>query len=198
MSNKIKIVFASKNNGKTREAQALLADTGFELVPLSAYENIPDIVEDGDTFFANAYKKAKGIAELTGEMALADDSGLEVAFLAGSPGVHSARYAGEDASDEDNMRKLLTTLDGVPQAQRGAAFVCCLVLYKTPIEFTAFEGRLTGEICEQAHGNSGFGYDPVFFLPHRKLTAAQLSLDEKNKISHRAQAFAKLKAYLLK
>jgi len=192
----MKIIFASKNVGKIREVEALLAGAGVELCSLKDYPNIPEIVEDGQTFFENAYKKARIVAEATGEITIADDSGLVVDFLDGAPGVYSARYAGESASDEENIEKLLMALSGIPDEQRVARFVCCLVLYKNEDDTNFFEGKLEGIIHHEMVGSDGFGYDPIFYMPKMKCTVAQLPLDEKNKISHRANAFVALKSYL--
>ncbi|MBU1966398.1 MAG: XTP/dITP diphosphatase [Proteobacteria bacterium] len=190
------IVLASRNRGKIREIQAMLADLGIRLFSLNDYPEIPEIVEDGKSFLENALKKGRTVAEATGEIVLADDSGLEVDALGGAPGIHSARYAGADADDLRNNRKLLHDLKGVPAANRGAAFRCVLVLYPPDGRYEAFEGRWEGRIAEAPVGKGGFGYDPVFFLPGEGMTVAQLSPEAKNRVSHRAQAFAKLKERL--
>ena len=174
----------------------MLADLGINLFSLNDYPEIPEIVEDGKSFLENALKKGRAVAEATGEIALADDSGLEVDALGGAPGIHSARYAGNDADDLQNNRKLLHYLMGVPAANRGAAFRCVLVLYSPDGHYEAFEGRWEGRIVEVAAGKGGFGYDPLFFLSGEGMTVAQLPSEVKNRISHRAQAFAKLKERL--
>lgn len=193
----IRIVLASKNRGKTREIGRLLDGMPVELLSLDAFGEMPAITEDGATFLDNALKKAKQVSEHTGEAALADDSGLEVDFLGGRPGVHSARYAGENASDADNNRKLLEEMAGVPPEKRGAGFVCVLVLYYPDGRYESFEGRWRGIIHDRPLGAEGFGYDPVFYLREYGLTVAQFPLDEKNAVSHRARALEKLKQYLL-
>jgi XTP/dITP diphosphohydrolase len=193
-----KIVFASRNKGKIEEMQALLAECGVTLRSLDDYPNLPDIHEDGNTFLDNALKKARTIAELTGEMVLADDSGLEVALLGGAPGIYSARYAGDNADDEKNIRKLLSNLEGVPPEKRNAAFRCILVLYQPDGCYHAFDGRWEGRIAEAPTGKRGFGYDPVFYLPEQGVTAAELPTELKNRISHRAKAAEKLKIRLQK
>jgi XTP/dITP diphosphohydrolase len=165
-------------------------------VSLNEYPGVPEITEDGATFLENALKKARTISEFTGEVVLADDSGLEVDFLGGRPGVHSARYAGESAVDENNIRKLLKEMEHVPREARGASFVCVLALYCPGGKYESFEGRWRGFIYEEAVGHNGFGYDPVFYLPDRETTVAEMSADEKNGISHRARAMEKLKQYL--
>jgi XTP/dITP diphosphohydrolase len=166
------------------------------LVSLAEYADVPDVIEDGKTFLENALKKARTVSEFTGEIVLADDSGLEVDFLEGRPGVYSSRYSGAAATDEENIKKLLKELGNVPREKRGASFVCVLVLYFPDGRYESFEGRWRGFICENAFGCGGFGYDPVFYLPDREITVAQMSADEKNGISHRARAFEKLTQYL--
>jgi XTP/dITP diphosphohydrolase len=189
-------VFASRNQGKIKEIRALLADCGLECRSLDDYGDLPEIVEDGCSFLENALKKARTIAALTGEIALADDSGLEVEALDGAPGIFSARYAGTDADDAKNIGRLMSALKGVPASERGARFRCVLALCRPDGSYEAFDGRWEGRIAEQGAGESGFGYDPVFFLPDRGVTVAELPAEVKNRISHRAQAFEKLKAFL--
>ncbi|MBW2631251.1 MAG: XTP/dITP diphosphatase [Deltaproteobacteria bacterium] len=191
-----KIVFASKNRGKIRELNALLEGMNVNLLSLHDYPDVPSIVEDGNTFLENALKKARVISEYTGGTIIADDSGLEVDYLEGAPGIHSARYSGAGATDERNIRKLLEELDGVPTEKRGAAFRCALVLYRTDGTFETFEGKLEGIIALKPTGSEGFGYDPVFIVPEYGKTVAQLDPEIKNRISHRAIAFAKLKKSL--
>ena len=166
------------------------------LLSLNDYKDIPDIIEDGKTFFENALKKARIISEFTGEVVLADDSGLEVDCLGGEPGIYSSRYAGENVTDESNMQKLLENLRGVPSEKRGASFRCVLALYRPDGAFESFEGEWHGRIHDKPMGEGGFGYDPVFFLPEKGMTVAQLLPEVKNTISHRAQAFHKLKKKL--
>jgi XTP/dITP diphosphohydrolase len=193
-----KIVLASKNQGKVREIEAILSGLPLEIVSVAQYPHVPDVVEDGTSFLENALKKARSISKYTGETALADDSGLEVDYLKGAPGIYSARYAGENASDMDNNRKLLHEMAGVSEEDRGAAFKCAMVLYEPDGLYHAFEGRWAGRISTDLHGAGGFGYDPVFFLSDRGMTAAELSLEEKNCLSHRAQALKALKHFLKK
>ena len=189
-------MLASRNPGKIKEIQAMLVDLGIGLFSLNDYPEIPEIVEDGKSFLENALKKGRAVAEAAGEIVLADDSGLEVDALGGAPGIYSARYAGNDADDLQNNRKLLHDLKGVPAANRGAAFRCVLILYPPDGRYEAFEGRWEGRIAEEPVGKGGFGYDPLFFLPGEGMTVAQLSPEVKNRVSHRAQAFAKLKERL--
>lgn len=168
------------------------------LSSLMDYPDLPEIVEDGNSFLENALKKARAVAESTGEIVLADDSGLEVDALGGAPGIYSARYAGKDADDQQNIRKLLDDMKGIASENRGAAFRCILVLYPVDGRYETFEGRWEGMIAEKPAGQGGFGYDPVFFLSQEGVTVAQLSSEVKNRISHRAQAFVKLKEKLRK
>ncbi len=192
-----KIVFASKNKGKIRELKALLTGMNVDLLSLQDYPDAPSIREDGHTFLENALKKARIISEYTGRTVIADDSGLEVDCLEGAPGIHSARYSGVGATDGKNILKLLEEMDGVPGEQRGAAFRCVLVLYRTDGTFETFEGELRGTISREPSGNEGFGYDPVFIVPGYGMTVAELDPGTKNMISHRGLAFAKLKKSLL-
>jgi len=192
----MRIVIASKNEGKIREIQAMLEDLDIEILSLNDYQEIPDINEDGTSFFENALKKAKVVSEHTGEMVLADDSGLEVEYLGGNPGVYSSRYSGADATDSLNIKKLLKSLEGVSVHKRGASFRCVLILYRPDGKYFSFEGRLHGIIHDKPVGDAGFGYDPVFFLPELGLTVAQLPPEMKNRISHRARAVDKfIEAY---
>ncbi|MBW2545172.1 MAG: XTP/dITP diphosphatase [Deltaproteobacteria bacterium] len=191
-----KIIFASKNGGKIRELKALLEGMDVNLFSLNDYPDTPNIIEDGNTFLENALKKARVISEYTGGTIIADDSGLEVDYLEGAPGIHSARYSGAEATDERNIRKLLEELKDVPTEKRGAAFRCALVLYRTDGTFETFEGKLEGKIAAEPAGVEGFGYDPVFVVPEYGKTVAQLDPETKNRISHRAMAFAKLKKSL--
>lgn len=193
-----KIILASRNIGKAREIGSMLEDAGITLLSLADYPDFPEIVEDGKTFLENALKKARVVSEKTGETVLADDSGLEVEILGGAPGIYSARYAGDDADDEKNIRKLLDKLKKIPAEKRDAAFACVLVLYRPDGTYDSFEGRWEGRIAEEAAGDGGFGYDPVFFLPEMKATVAELAPEVKNRISHRAKAFEKLKKQLQK
>ena len=190
------IVFASKNRGKIRELNALLEGMDITLSSLYDYPDAPDIIEDRNTFLENALKKAIVISGYTGSTVIADDSGLEVDYLEGAPGIHSARYSGAGATDEKNIRKLLEELEGVSVEKRGAAFKCALVLYRTDGTFETFEGKLEGTIATEPAGSEGFGYDPVFIVPEYGKTVAQIDPEIKNRISHRAIAFAKLKKSL--
>jgi len=189
-------VLATRNRHKGEELAALLADLGIRIRTLADFPAAPDVVEDGATCDANAIKKAVEIARATGLPALADDTGLEVDALDGRPGVHAARYAGEQATYEDNCRKLLTELTGVPREKRTARFLTVAALGLPSGETRIASGWLDGVIAEQPAGSQGFGYDPVFVVPALGRTLAQLTAAEKNAISHRAKAFQKMKEIL--
>ena len=193
---KRKLILATRNKDKLKEIQALLSDLDIDIMSLDEAENVPHVVEDGKTFMENAFKKAKVIAEATGIMALADDSGLEVDALDGAPGVYSARYSGENASDASNNEKLLADLEGVPAGKRSARFSCVIVVYHPSGRWISTEDKCEGEITEKSIGDRGFGYDPVFYLPSLNCTMAQLSAEEKNRLSHRGKALEKLKSEL--
>lgn len=188
-----KIILATGNQGKVREMADLLADFGFDVVAQSEF-NVSEVAETGTTFIENAIIKARHAAKQTGLAAIADDSGLEVDYLKGAPGIYSARYAGEDASDQQNLEKLLEAMQGVPEEQRTARFHCVLVLMRhendpTPI---VCHGKWEGRILEQAHGTNGFGYDPVFFVPEDNCASAELDPARKKQLSHRGKALNKL------
>lgn len=182
------LVVATRNRGKLREIERMLGEEGIAVLGLDAFPEIPEIEEDGDTFAANAAKKAQTVARATGRLTLADDSGLTVAVLDGAPGVYSARYAGEGASDADNNRKLLAALEAVPAERRQAAFCCVMALCTPDGDCKFFEGRLAGIILDALRGEGGFGYDPLFLVPEYAKTLAELPLEIKNRISHRGQA----------
>jgi len=192
----MKIIFATRNEGKVKEISEMLGRTDIELVSLNHLAAVPEIVEDGQTYRENALKKAKIISEFTGNTVLADDSGLEVDILHGEPGIYSARYAGPGATDEENNEKLLAKLKDIPEEKRTASFFCALVLYHPDGRYETFEARWTGRIIDRGRGANGFGYDPLFLWPSAEKTAAELPPEIKNRISHRGQAFAKLKVYL--
>jgi XTP/dITP diphosphohydrolase len=188
-----KIVIASKNIGKIHEIKDMFAGMTIDVLSLNDFPGFPDIVEDGNSFYENALKKAKIVSRAVGEDALADDSGLEVEALGGAPGIYSARYAGEKADDKRNVAKLLTEMKGIAAEKRRAVFRCVWVICTKEGRCRAFEGRWEGFIAESPVGGQGFGYDPVFYLPDRGLTVAQLPPEIKNALSHRAQAFIQLK-----
>lgn len=190
------LVLATRNRHKGEELAAILGDLGMTIRTLDEFPDAPEVVEDGDTCEANAIKKARIIAEFTGLPAVADDTGLEVDALGGRPGVYAARYAGEDATYDDNCRKLLRDLAGVPREQRTARFltVAAIALPSDGVRVT--QGTLDGMITEEVRGALGFGYDPIFLIPELGKTLAQLTADQKNKISHRAKAFIQAKDLL--
>ncbi len=190
------LVLATRNRHKVIELVALLGDLGITIRTLDEFPDVPDVVEDGDTCEANAVKKARTIAEFTGLPAVADDTGLEVDALGGQPGVYAARYAGENATYEDNCRKLLRELTGVPLEKRTACFLTVAAISLPSDGIRVAQGTLEGVIAEEARGTLGFGYDPVFLIPELGKTLAQLSADQKNTISHRAKAFAKVREIL--
>jgi XTP/dITP diphosphohydrolase len=190
------LVLATRNHDKVIELVALLGNLGITIRTLDEFPDAPDVVEDGDTCEANAVKKARAIAESTGLPAVADDTGLEVDALGGRPGVYAARYAGEDATYEDNCRKLLRELTGVPREQRTARFLTVAAIALPSDGIRVAQGTLEGVIAEEASGTLGFGYDPVFLIPEFGKTLAQLPADQKNTISHRAKAFAKVREML--
>ncbi len=190
------LVLATRNRHKGEELAALLGDLGITIRTLDEFPDAPDVVEDGDTCEANAIKKASAIAEFTGLPAVADDTGLEVDALGGRPGIYAARYAGEDATYEDNCRKLLRELMGVSREQRTARFLTVAAIALPSGERRVAQGTLDGVIAEEASGTLGFGYDPVFLIPELGKTLAQLSADQKNTISHRAKAFFKMREIL--
>lgn len=190
-----KVVLATGNPGKVREMSALLAQFGLEVLPQSDF-NIAEADETGTTFIENAIIKAKHAATLTGLPAIADDSGLAVDALQGAPGIYSARYAGADASDRDNLLKLLANLEGVPAAQRTARFHCVLVYMSHADDPTPLvcHGSWDGVITTEPSGEDGFGYDPIFFVESEGCTSAQLTKQRKSELSHRGQALTKLLA----
>lgn len=190
------IVLATRNQHKKQELVALLSGSGITIRTLDDFPEAPEVVEDGDTCEANAMKKAVEIAGYTGLPAVADDTGLEVDALGGRPGAFAARYAGENASYEDNCRKLLHELRGVPPAQRGARFVTVAAIAFPGGKTMSAKGVLDGVIAESVIGSNGFGYDPIFVLPEYNQTLGQLAPDVKNRISHRARAFAQAKTLL--
>lgn len=191
-------MLATKNRGKIREIKKILDGMGVEIFSLYDYPEVPEIEEDGASFFENALKKARSVSLHTGETVIADDSGLEVDALNGRPGVHSARYSGVDASDGKNNERLLKELHGVPLKERKAAFKCILVLYESNGTYQSFDGTLEGFIGVEPRGREGFGYDPVFVVPEYECTVSELSPDVKNEISHRAKALKKLRNSLHK
>ena len=221
----LRIFLATRNQGKLREIRSIFSGVDVELVAPDEVTSYPEPAEDGETFLENALAKARAAFDATGMSALADDSGIEVEALDGRPGVHSARYGGEGLSDGDRSLRLLGELAGVPEERRAARFHCTMVLYPRPGEvgdrppagghqptgheplavkrppageYLATEGYLHGRIAARPAGSNGFGYDPVFLLPNRGLTVAQLVPEEKNEISHRYRALVEMKWLLVR
>lgn len=184
-----KMVFASGNAGKLREINKLFANTGIEVVPQSDFD-VPNVAETGTTFVENAIIKARHAAKCTGLAAMADDSGIEVDALNACPGVFSARYAGDNASDTDNNNKMLDELQGFNETERTARYQCIIVFIRhhtDPVPLIS-QGSWEGRILDAPSGNGGFGYDPIFFVPTHNCSSAELPMQEKNRISHRATA----------
>ena len=186
------LVIATRNKGKTKEIRALLKDFPVNIKNLDDFGPIPHSEEDGDSFDENAYKKASFAARILGLPALADDSGLIVEALDGAPGIHSARYAGENATDEQRYLKLLDDMKG--KSNRKAAFECVISIAMPTGPALTYEARCEGLITTEPAGSNGFGYDPVFFYPPYNKTFAQITGEEKNRISHRGKALAELKS----
>jgi XTP/dITP diphosphohydrolase len=193
----MELILATRNEGKVRELGAMLSGLDVVVTSLADHPEIPEIVEDGQTFLENARKKARAVTEITGCMALADDSGLVVEVLGGVPGVNSARYAGKQGDYRANNEKLLKEMAEVPDGERAAAFVCTMVLARPGGEEWDVEGRCEGRIIREYRGSGGFGYDPLFYLSEEGLTMAELPMGRKNEISHRGRALAQMKAILI-
>jgi XTP/dITP diphosphohydrolase len=191
------IVLASSNKGKVREINQVLAGTGMQVRPQSEF-GVVDAEETGLTFVENAILKARNAAQHTGLPAIADDSGLEVDALAGAPGIYSARFAGEGASDQANLEKLLLEMEAVPEEQRTARFQCLMVFMRHASDPTPLicQGTWEGRILFAARGDNGFGYDPIFHVPTHDCSSAELPAETKNSLSHRGQALRKLVAAL--
>ena len=190
------IVFATGNEGKMREIRAILGDLDYEILSLKEAGVAIDIVEDGETFEENAVIKARAVMEATGCLTLADDSGLEIDFLNKEPGVYSARYMGEKTSYKIKNQILIDRLHGVPDILRTARFVCVVAAAFPDGRVETARGTIEGRIGHEPAGENGFGYDPIFYLPDRKMTTAQISPEEKNEISHRGKALRQIKEYL--
>lgn len=188
-----RLVLASNNPGKVREIDQMLAGFDMHVLPQSDF-NVVEIEETGLSFVENAILKARNAAQQSGLPAIADDSGLEVDALKGAPGIYSARYAGAGASDEQNLQKLLQDLQGVPDAERSARFQCLMVYMRHAHDPTPLicQGTWEGVITFEPRGKSGFGYDPVFYVPEQQCTSAELSPETKNRLSHRGQALRNL------
>ena len=193
-----KIIFATGNAGKMKEIREILKDLDAEVLSMKEAGVEADIVEDGKTFEENAVIKAKTVCELTGEIALADDSGLEIDYLNKEPGIYSARYMGEDTSYRIKNANLIERLEGVPDEKRTARFVCAIAAAFPDGTVKTVRGTMEGRIGYEEAGENGFGYDPIFYLPEYGCSSAELSMEEKNKISHRGKALEAMKAQLKK
>ena len=192
----MRLFLASSNRGKVRELAALAAAQGVQLEPLPGYDRHPKFPENEPSFALNALEKALHYSQHADGLVVADDSGLVVDALGGKPGVHSARYAGPKATDEDNNCKLLEELKGVPENKHGARYICVLALARDNQTLAVFSAACEGRILEAPRGSGGFGYDPLFFFPPLGRTMAELEVAEKNRYSHRGQAFVRLLAHL--
>jgi XTP/dITP diphosphohydrolase len=191
MKNAIPLVIATRNKGKTSEIKALLKDFPVEIRNLDDFGPIPEVEEDGESFDENAYKKASFTARILGYPALADDSGLSVEALDGAPGVHSARYAGKSAADEQKCAKILEEMQG--KFNRKAAFECVISIAVPTGAALTYQARCEGLISDKPLGSNGFGYDPIFYYPPLKKSFAELTQEEKNQVSHRGKALKEVR-----
>ena len=189
----MRIIFATGNAGKMREIREIMADMDMEICSMKEAGISLDIEENGTTFEENAQIKAKAIRDLTGEIVLADDSGLEIDYLNKEPGIYSARYMGEDTSYHIKNAKLIERLEGVPDEKRTARFVCAIAAAFPDGSVKTVREAMEGRIGYEESGANGFGYDPIFYLPEYGCTSAELSMEEKNKISHRGKALRAIK-----
>lgn len=193
----MKIVFATKNKGKVNEVVKIFNTDKIELVTMEQAGIDIDVVEDGTTFEENAEKKAVEIMKASGEAAIADDSGLEIDFLDKQPGIHSARFLGHDTPYSIKNAKILDMLKDVPEEKRTARFICAVCLALPDGRIIRSKGTLEGRIGNKITGENGFGYDPIFFIPEKNCYSAELSTEEKNKISHRGKAMAEMREKIL-
>lgn len=191
-----RIIFATGNQGKMKEIKMILADMDVEVLSLKEAGIEADIVEDGATFEENAVIKAKTIMEMTGDIVLADDSGLEIDYLNKEPGIYSARYMGEDTSYDIKNNNLIGRLNGVPDEERTARFVCVIAAAFPNGDILTTEGTIEGMIGYEIKGSNGFGYDPIFYLPQYQCTTAELDMELKNELSHRGKALRVMKEQL--
>jgi XTP/dITP diphosphohydrolase len=189
----LEVILATRNKGKIREIREALKGLGLRIYSLNDFPDVPEVEEDGKSFAENALKKARFYSEYFGKLTIADDSGLEVKGLKGLPGIYSARYAGERASSRENNQKLLREMQGLPISKRGARFKCIIAVVSQGGREAVAEGSCKGTIGFKEKGKKGFGYDPLFILPKYGKTMAELSLKEKNEISHRGKALRKIR-----
>ena len=192
----MELFLATRNEGKIREIRELLKGSEISITSLRDYPDAPEVVENGETYRDNAFKKARFFTRWTGKLTLADDSGLEVDYLKGRPGVFSARYAGDGGDDRENNRRLLRELESIPREKRGAVFRCVMTLVAPWGDEEVVEGECRGQISLEERGERGFGYDPIFIIPRYGKTVGELSITEKNRLSHRGKALRKLKKIL--
>lgn len=193
----MKLVLATNNPHKVEEIKSILSDLEVEILTPQDFDNFPELKEEGSTLEENAVSKAMVTCRFTGLPSLADDTGLEVEALNGAPGVISARFAGETATYDENNRKLLSLLEGLPKQKRNAVFRCVIAIAFAEQDVQTVEGRAEGIIVEKPRGKQGFGYDPLFYFPPLGRTFAELSPHEKNRVSHRAKALARAKELLV-
>ncbi len=191
-----RIIFATGNMGKMKEIKMILGDLNIPVVSMKEAGITADIVEDGKSFEENALIKAKTICSLTGEVAMADDSGLEIDYLHGEPGIYSARYMGEDTSYRIKNANLIERLNGVPDEKRTARFVCAMAAAFPDGTVLTTRGTIEGRIGYEERGENGFGYDPIFYLPEYQCTTSELPLEKKNELSHRGKALREMKEKL--
>ena len=192
-----RIIFATGNAGKMKEIREIMKDTDYEVVSMKEANVSPDIVEDGQTFEENALIKARAVCAASGLPALADDSGLEVDYLNKAPGIYSARFLGEDTSYEIKNKYILDKLSGVAENKRTARFVCAIAAVFPDGREETRTATIEGKIAYESAGENGFGYDPIFYVPEFSATTAQLTMEQKNQISHRAKALAGIKEEVL-
>jgi XTP/dITP diphosphohydrolase len=190
------VVLATTNRKKIAEITRICSDLRMRILTLDAFPDVPEVEEKGRTFRSNALKKAREISKRTGYPAIADDSGLAVDALDGQPGVYSARYAGIDADDRQNVKKLLRSMKNIPNKKRGARFVCCIAFALPNGRYRTFTGFVSGMIGRSRKGSGGFGYDPIFYPEGEKKTFAEMTDYEKDSLSHRGRALGKLHVYL--
>lgn len=195
---KHRIIFATGNAGKMKEIRLILGDLGCEILSMKEAGADPEIVEDGMTFAENAEIKAKAVWACTGDIVLADDSGLEVDYIGGEPGVYSARYMGEDTSYEVKNRNLIERLKDAPEDERTARFVCNIAAVMPDGRVLHTEATMEGVIAHEPAGSGGFGYDPILMIPEYGVTSAELTIDQKNRISHRGKALEAIKGEIRK
>lgn len=186
------VIIATKNPGKAREFENVFSPRGIAVKTLLDFPEFPEVEETGSTFEENAILKAEAVSNALNKMVIGDDSGLMIDALEGRPGIYSARYAGELKNDNNNIDKVLSELKGIPEEKRTAKFYCTLAVAVPGQETFTVSGTCEGRILEERRGTNGFGYDPIFFVPEKGVAMAELTSDEKNKISHRANALKKL------